>query len=314
VTPIRLLAADLDGTLLDPTGVVSPRTLGALAAAQERSVRIVLATARRYTGALPIARAAPGVDALIVYDGAQLRAYPSGDVLFAQHLPAMLGQQVAELMAAHGVQPIAQHGTAAGERLLVGPRPPRGPWADAYLATTADQVERVPLAELCAGRPGPLRLVAFAPLRRLRRIASELAARYPIGERLSTEGLIATQVLPRGNYGTAELTVFAPGVSKGAALIRVAEMLHVPLAQTLAIGDGLNDISMLRIAGLAVAMGTAPRALRRVAQVVTGTNAEDGVAQTIERHILGRAVELAGHAAGSRHGVTGEDVPSAREA
>lgn len=314
MTPIHLLAADLDGTLLDPTGAISPRTLDALVGAQERGVRIVLATARRFTGALPVAQAAPGVDALILYDGAQVRAYPSGDVLSAQHLPAALGQQVADLMAAHGVQPIAQHGATAGERLIVGPRPPRGPWADAYLATTADQVERVPLAELCAGRPGPLRLVAFAPLRRLQRIARELAARYPIGESLSTEGLVATQVLPRGNYGTAELTVFAPGVSKGAALIRVAELLRIPLAQMLAIGDGLNDISMLRVAGLAVAMGTAPRALRRVAHVVTGTNAEDGVAQAMERYILGRTVELVGHAAGSRHGATAEDVPAAREA
>lgn len=314
MTRIHLLAADLDGTLLDPTGAVSERTLRAVAAARERGVRIVLATARRYTGALPVARAVPGVDALILYDGAQVRAYPSGEVLSAYPLPAALGQQVAELMAAHGVQPIAQHGAAAGERLIVAPRPPRGPWADAYLATTADQVEHAPLAELCAGRPAPLRLVAFAPLRRLHRIARDLATQYPVDESLSTEGLVATQVLPRGNYGTAELTVFAPGVSKGAALVRVAELLGVPLTHTLAIGDGLNDISMMRVARLAVAMGTAPRALRRVASVVTGTNAEDGAAQAIERYILGHAVDLVRHASGGRRDDTAGDLPPAREA
>jgi hydroxymethylpyrimidine pyrophosphatase-like HAD family hydrolase len=95
------------------------------------------------------------------------------------------------------------------------------------------------------------------------------------------------------------LTLFATGVSKGAALARLAADLGVPLAETLAIGDGSNDVSMLRVAGLGVAMGHATPSVRLAADVVTASNGEDGAAQAIERYVLretgatGDVVELA---------------------
>lgn len=294
MTDIRLIAVDLDGTLLDPSGALTARTRHAIAAAAERGVRIVLATARRYVGAVPVADELGTVDALVLYDGAQARAYPGGDILFAQALPATVGQRAAEAMAAHHLQPIAQHATHAGELLLVAPAAPRGAWASAYLKSAGQRVCPVPLERVCAGQPDALRVVAFGPLRRLRVVARELAGALPIGEAIRADPPderpithYATQVLPMGNYGAAELTVFAPGVSKGAALAQVAGRYGIPLARTMAIGDGINDLPLLRTAGLAVAMGHAPRALRRVADIVTATNAEDGAAQAIERYVLG---------------------------
>lgn len=305
---IRLLAVDLDGTLLDPAGAISARTQRAIAAAQESGVALAPATSRRFTGAASVAAALGKAQTLILYDGAQVRAYPGGEVLFAHPLGAELGQRAAEVMAEHGLQPIAQHGDAGGERLIVGPRPPRGPWADSYLEQYSDQVEPSLLAGLCRGRPDPLRVVAFGPQRRLRRVARAIAAAVPVGEAIRADGLLATQVLASGSYGSAELTVFAPDASKGAALVRLAELLEVPLAQTMAIGDGLNDLSMLRVAGLGVAMGTAPQALRRVATTVTASNLEDGAAQAIEQYVLGWAVTHApsGGSSSSRDGTLPE--------
>jgi hypothetical protein len=215
-----------------------------------------------------------------------------GEVLIAHHLPADLGQHMAEAMAAHGLQPIAQHSDERGERLVVAPRPARVPWADHYLASFRDQVVEVALKHVCAGRPDPLRVVTFGPLRRLRRTARALADLFPVAESIVVGApgggpVIGTQVLGQGGYGTAELTVFAPGTSKGAAFTHLAKLLEVPLAETLAIGDGLNDLSLLQVAGLAVAMGNAPTVLRRVALAVTGSNDEDGAAQAIERYVLG---------------------------
>jgi 5-amino-6-(5-phospho-D-ribitylamino)uracil phosphatase len=287
VTPFRLLAVDLDGTLLDPHGKISARTHQAIAAARDTGTIVTLATSRRFTGAFPVARALGCIAALILYDGAQVRTYPDGDVLLTQSLGADVAQQSAEVMAAHSLQPIAQHGDAAGEQLLVSPRPARAPWADAYLATAAHQVEHVPLAELCAGRPDPLRVVAFGPLRRVRQAAGAVTAAIPVSENILSQVVAATQILPQGNYGTSELTVFAPGASKGTALTRLAELLDVPLTQTLAIGDGLNDRSMLRVAGIGVAMANAPATVRRTADAITASNLEDGAAQAIERYVLG---------------------------
>lgn len=296
---IRLIVSDLDGTLLDPSGAVTARTRRAVAAAHELGVPTILATSRRYVGALPVACALTGVDGMIMYDGAQVRAYPSGDVLLACQLAPDIAQWVAETLAAHGLQPIAQHSNLSGERLIVGPRSGRGRWADTYLASMAAQVERAPLAEVGTGHPGPLRLVAFGPPRRLRAAARALASERPLAGPLTPPALddyggvpgpfvadFATQILPLGSYGTAELTIFAANASKGAAVTHLAELLEIPLARVLALGDGVNDISMLRAAGLAVAMGTAPLAVRRAANAVTASNVEDGAARAIERYVL----------------------------
>jgi hypothetical protein len=94
------------------------------------------------------------------------------------------------------------------------------------------------------------------------------------------------QLLLTGSYGLAELTVFARTASKGGALIHLAEHFGIALGETLAIGDGLNDVSMLRAAGLGVAMGQAPRRVRAVANAATASNAEDGFALALDRYVL----------------------------
>ena len=66
----------------------------------------------------------------------------------------------------------------------------------------------------------------------------------------------------------------------------LAEHLGVPLAQTAAIGDGGNDPAMFHVAGLSIAMGQAEETVKRQANVVTGSNVEDGAAEAFERFIL----------------------------
>jgi len=84
------------------------------------------------------------------------------------------------------------------------------------------------------------------------------------------------------------LDVTALDANKGAALATLAAHLGVPLAQTAAIGDGGNDPAMFHVAGLSIAMGQAEDAVKRQADVVTGSNTEDGVAQAIEKYLLPR--------------------------
>jgi hydroxymethylpyrimidine pyrophosphatase-like HAD family hydrolase len=287
VPTIRLVALDLDGTLLDPSGAVAPRTREAVRAARAAGVAVVLATARRWTGAQSVAAALDGAEAVVVCDGAQTLTFPDGRVLFAHLLPAALAQRTAEVIHQAGMQPISQLGDGDGERLIAGPQPRRARWADTYLATFRRQVEESTLAALCLGRPDPLRIVAFGPLRRVRRTASAVVDTLPVGESIRADAPLATQVLPTGGYGAAELTVFDRSASKGAAVAEVAGLLGVPIAQVMALGDGLNDLSMLRVAGLAVAMGNALPDVKAVAHVVTASNAEDGAARAIERYVLG---------------------------
>ena len=81
--------------------------------------------------------------------------------------------------------------------------------------------------------------------------------------------------------------VINPQVNKGVALAAVAAHLGVAQAETMAVGDGMNDLPMLQWAGLGVAMGQAYPQVRAAADVVTASLADDGLAQAIERYILG---------------------------
>jgi HAD superfamily hydrolase (TIGR01484 family) len=277
------VASDLDGTLLDAHGEVSARTRATAARLEDASIVLALATARRWTGAVPVAlalglRHAP----LILYDGAQIRCYPSGEVLASQPLPVATARLAAEVLAAHDLQPIVQYGDASGEHLRVTTRPVHPEWAADYLAAAGAQATSMDFDDLCADQPDPLRVVAFAPLSRLRRPAVELA-RLGCGR----------QLLLQGSYGMAELTVFAPAASKGAALATLAAVLGIPLTETFALGDGANDGSLLRAAGFSVAMAHAPRRIRALAAALAPASI-DGAAAAIERWALGHMGDLAG--------------------
>jgi Cof subfamily protein (haloacid dehalogenase superfamily) len=275
---VRLVAADLDGTLLTPHGTISERTAAAVRRLEREGVALCLATSRRWASTVPLATSLAMRGPLILYDGAIVRDYPSGEVLSCDPLPTEMAQAAAELLAAHGLRPIVQYshyGAAGGELLLAGPAPD-GPDASApYLANFAAQVRVAPVEEL-AERDDALRVVAFGSANRLRRVARELA-QLPCGR----------QLIKTGTYGTAELTCFAATASKGAALATLAARLGVSLDETFAIGDGINDISMLRVAGVSVAMRNAPQVVRRAAQHVTQGNAEEGFAAALEAHVLG---------------------------
>jgi Cof subfamily protein (haloacid dehalogenase superfamily) len=279
--PIRLVAADLDGTLLTPQGAISERTLAAVRALEREGIALCLATARRWASTAPLATSLALRGPLILYDGAIVRDYPSGEVLSCDPLPWETAQAAVELLAAHGLRPIVQYShysAAEGELLLAGPASTGsdGPDASAhFLANFAAQVRVAPIAEL-ADREGALRVVAFGSARRLRQVARE-AAQLPCGR----------QILKTGSYGTAELTCFAATASKGAALVALAERLGVSPDETFAIGDGVNDISMLRLAGVSVAMRNAPQVVRRAARHQTQSNAEDGFVAALEAHVLG---------------------------
>ena len=276
MTRFRLVATDLDGTLLDPNGEITPRTRAALHALRESGVTLVLATSRRLIGTLPIAEEIALDGYLILYDGAQIRRYPGHAILAEEPLAPAVARQVVEIIAASGLRPIAQYATSRGEELHIAPEQ-YGDGADhEYLERSLRQIAVVPLAELCPeDRDGLLRVIAFGPLERLERAASQVA-HLSCGQ----------QLLSLGNYGTSELSVFSPNASKGNALTMLAARLDIPMEQVFAIGDGINDVSMLPVAGLGVAMGNAEAATRAVADAFTASNVEDGAAVAIERYVL----------------------------
>lgn len=271
----ELVAADIDGTLLAPDGQLSKRTIQVVAQLRAAGVAFVLATSRRFTGTAPVAAALDHAGSLILYDGAQVRRYPDGAVEEIDALDAAVARQAAEILHTHDLRAIAQYGDEAGERLRVGAPAALLRHDEAYLAQFPTQMTMVPIRDLISDDEPLLRLLAFGPFDHLQLAAADMQALN-----------CAFQLLPEGNYGAAELTVFAPSASKGSALLRLAKRLDIPRERTFAIGDGLNDISMLRLAGMGVAMGNAAPTVQSVAKAIAGTSSDDGAALAIERYCL----------------------------
>ena len=270
---------DIDGTLLNEQGQITPRTRRAIKQAHAAGVMVALATARRYFSATQFAAELSLTGPVAAYDGAVIREHPSGECWHSDPLPAPVGQAAVDTIARHGLQPLVQYHQADGEHILTGPESGDTPWQATYFQVFAFQLERRPLDKLCAGRHDPLRVVAFGPKERLARIAEEvrpLACQFFLN--------------PMGSYGSAELSIMSPTVSKGNALGILSSRLYLPLSQTMVLGDSFNDISMLGLAGLSVAMGQAPAEVRAVAHALTLSNTQDGAALAIERYLLNGSI------------------------
>ena len=275
MTAYRLIALDIDGTILTSDGALSQRVMRAVREARERGVVVALATARRWTGAAIFAREL-GLDGTqIIYDGAMARSCPDGAVELVHALEASFVQRAAETLAAYELQVVTQHSDVQGERLVASDDPPHPKWMRAYLENFRDQVVYVPLEQVAGYVPDAVRVVSFGPEPRLQAALESL-----------DDVALGRQIMPLGSYGIAELTVFSPSASKGSGLRWLAQRLGIPMEQTLAIGDGVNDVSMLREAGLGIAMGNAAPEVQAAARALTATNDEDGAALAIERYVL----------------------------
>src|SRR5437868_6028748 len=260
---IKLLAIDLDGTLLTPQRQITPRTLAAVRAAQEAGIVVTIATARRYCNTAPIASTL-GLDIpLILCDGALIVEHPGGRVLHTHPLRADVAQQLVDILVQHSVQPVVHHMNGTIEEMWLGPVDFDTLWLESYLAAFPENIRRLPYSDLCAGHPDPLRVVAFA--------SEELV--YELIPAVSTLP-ISWDAIRRGNFGWAELAMMAPGCSKADGVMALAGRLGIPLTQVMAIGDNTNDREMLQVVGWGVAMGHAAEAIKQSAQAITTSNTE----------------------------------------
>jgi Cof subfamily protein (haloacid dehalogenase superfamily) len=275
---IKLIAIDIDGTLLNQHKHITPRTLAAVQAAQEAGIIVTLATARRYANTRPIANELGIAIPLILCDGALIIEHPQNRVLYTCFLQADIAQQAADIMAKHHVQPIVQHIRGNVEETWSGQAEFDNSSLAPYLMAFPGNLRRMRQEVLCTGQPDPLRVVAFATEAEIYGMLSEIS-------HLSC----AWDTVKRGNYDCAELAVIHRDCSKAAGVRALAERLDIDLAQVMAIGDNTNDMEMLRNVGWGVAMGQAAEAVKASARAITASNAEDGVALAIERYALQRA-------------------------
>lgn len=279
VPGFKLLVIDIDGTLLNPQGEITPYTLATVQAAQEAGIVVTLATARRYINTAQIAHALGLVGPIILYDGALIVQHPQASILYSRPLQADIAQDAVDLLVRHKVQPVVHPNDGLAEEVWTGSPELDNLWLDAYFAAYPDKMRRMPYANLCTGHPDPRRVVAFTSEELIQGLIPEVAA-LPC----------SWTTIKRGSYGSAELVVMHKGCSKASGVAALAQSLGIAMQEVMALGDNNNDVEMLRAAGWGVAMGQAPANVQAAANVVTASNREDGAARAIERYALRTAM------------------------
>ena len=274
--PPRLLAIDLDGTLLRPDKRISAADAGALRCAVDAGVAILVATGRGLLTARPVLEALPVPAYAALHNGA-LMLDPSGAELWRVSMQPRPVAAALPLVRAAGLHPMLYAGVAGAGgddvTLVLEPDARDSPYTQDYLRSKGPILELVEDVAVACDR-GVLGIVSFGPLDSVAAAATAVAR---------MNGGVECWWSPWTTSGVDLFEAVAPGGDKGCTLRRLTERLGLTPEEVMAIGDNNNDLDMLRYAGTAVAMANATPEARAAAHFVTTANTADGVAHALAR-------------------------------
>jgi Cof subfamily protein (haloacid dehalogenase superfamily) len=279
---IRIIALDIDGTLLNSRWEVSPANRAAIAEAANRGIEVALVTGRRYDFALSVVEQIDSPLTMIVNNGALIRT-SDGKTHLRHLLPKETARRVLE-----ATEPWRGSAAVVFDRLMANQvmlevidwaDPIRGSY---YLRNRKFLGEASPL-ESCLDED-PIQVMFTGQVEPIRRAEEALRT-------ASFRGDFSLAVTVYEDKDFSMIDVIHPAVSKGAALAEWAGVRRVARQQILAIGDNHNDLEMLSFAGVPVVMGNGVAELKTQGWHVTRSNDEDGVAAAIQRFALSEAAE-----------------------
>ena len=270
---IRLIGIDMDGTLLNSLQEVSKENRRVLKMASDAGICIVIATGRVYSSARLFARYT-GIQApIIACNGAIIKDGETEEVLYSETLPLYDVEVCIRLALAWNVYyHVFSENTLFSQRMEYSAQSYRK-LNDSLAEKDQIHIEVLPTPEQILERSvGKVLKVVIADqdlhkLAEIRRI------------------LQANDHLEISSSWYNNIEIMKKGVNKGTALEKVALLLGVPRSEVMALGDSENDLSMLQFAGTAVAMGNALPEVKAVADFVTRSNDEDGVAHALLQHL-----------------------------
>lgn len=261
----KLIATDLDDTLLNDRIEVSPANREALQKAMDLGVIVTIATGRMFRSALPVAEQLGIRGPIITYQGALLRDTVSKETLWERPMPLELAQRV----LAEGYGAGVHMNVYIEDRLFVDRITPEGS-GYANLA----EVPMIPVGDLTDFlKQDPIKILFIAAPDLLDRLNREMHDKFG-------PTLYITKSKP--NY----LEFMHPEATKRHGLAALVRKYGILREEIIAFGDSYNDIDMLEFAGLGVAMGNAPAEIKSRADYVTDTNNNNGVAQAVKKFVL----------------------------
>src|ERR1700722_15243012 len=282
--PVRLIALDIDGTLLDSRWKLSEANRAAVSEATRRGIEVALVTGRRYDFAMPIARELDSPLTMIVSNGALVRTQDG-----KTHVRNLLKRKTAgnvlrlTLPWREGVGVVFDR--PRENQLVLESFETDDPIRQAYYDRNKEFLGCAKPLESCLTED-PLQVMLSGKVKPMREAEASLRA-VPF----AAEFGIAVTMYESRDF--AMIDVIHPNCSKGSALAEWAALRGYGREEVMAIGDNHNDLEMLSFAGIPVVMGNGVPELKNFGWHETGTNDENGVAEAIEQFALREAASCA---------------------
>ena len=277
--PIRLIAADIDGTLLNSEFRISDLDLGALRRAHDAGIEVVLVTGRRHTFALPIAQML-GFDIWVISSNGAITRSLAGETFHRDMLPLDTCRKLVLGMREFRGNTVLTFDTEAKGAIVIERMDELSASIQRWLEKNLNVIDFVIPIE-GALVTDPVQAMFCGPIPRMHKVLSEI------------DGLSLDVTVLRTEYPVRDLSivdVLNGGCSKGHALERWATHRGIPREEVMAIGDNYNDIEMLAFAGYPFIMGNASEELRGRGWNITLANDQNGVAAAIEQVLDGNPV------------------------
>lgn len=272
----RMVVLDIDGTCVDSQGQVRPRVREAVSRARQAGVLVTLATGRRLRAALPVARTLGIELPLVLHNGAQIYDPVREESWYSRPLSRAVTDRAIRFLRGNGLPVVVITDETHGPDIYYEGWP-ASPEVQDILRRHGQAARRTGdlVHELCGQT---LKLFTFDYKARVAPAAGNLTARVP--------GQYSWIAVPDDRPGHLYLELWAPDCNKWTGIERLARHYGVQPGEIIAFGDSLNDLEMLRHAGLGVAMANGQPEALAAADLVTASNDEDGVAAVLERHVL----------------------------
>lgn len=266
----KLIAVDIDGTLLNSQGILTKRTRDTIHRLWKDGIHFAISTGRPIQGVMPLVEEI-GLDLpLITYNGSMVLTATTREVIYQR------------VMEPHAVRDVYALGESLGVTMLL--------WSNNRLYTnrvnekskyyskiTNTELERIDSLETLEKET--TKILWHDEVERINELLASIPGRF------NNESVV---------YHTSRpyfLEFVDKEASKAIAIEVLSKSYSITRDQVMAIGDSYNDISMLEYAGLGVAMGNAPEDIKKVADVITATCDEDGVAEAIEKYVYGGSLD-----------------------
>ena len=260
---IRLVALDLDGTLLTSAGTLPPEGAASLAYAAANGIHVILATTRHFDSTLPFYRSLGLTTPIVCANGAQVWATANGPLWAEYCIDEESARAIAQLADEQGWELASTIGRMVYCRQR--PNQPLGLHAP-YITIVATNADAIIGA--------PLRILTWQPQ------AIEGIATF-CKSKLQDQCGVELYVNPDGSHQS--LGVFAPSANKGSALDLVIKQLGLKREQVVTIGDNFNDLPMFACGEVSVAMANAPEAVKQRASLIAPSNDNEGVAWALSK-------------------------------